>query len=145
MGYIELFILSMIPVIELRGAIPIGMAMGMNPVGIYVSCVLGATLIAFPVILSCRYVLDYMKAKKLLIGVLSKLDKKIEKGANKIGSASFWGLALFVGVPLPSSGAWTASMIASVMRLRLGKTMLSVFLGNVIAGILVMFISSPLY
>lgn len=144
MGYLELFILSMIPIIELRAAIPIGISMGLNPIGIYISCVLGATLVGIPIILTCRYLLEYMKSKGMLLSVVKKVDEKIEHATNKIGNISFFGLLLFVAIPLPGSGTWSASMIASVMKLRLGKTMLSILLGNMIAGVIIMTIASPL-
>lgn len=144
LDYIELFILSMVPIIELRGAIPIGMAMDLNPFLIYITCVLGATVVAMPVILTCRYVLGYMKVKNILTGTVNKIENKIDKATSKLGNISFWGLVVFVGIPLPSSGAWTASMIASMMKLRLGRTMLSILIGNSIAGFIIMLLSSPL-
>lgn len=144
LDYIELFILSMVPIIELRGAIPIGMAMDLNPFLIYITCVLGATVVAMPVILTCRYVLGYMKVKNILTGAVNKVENKIDKATSKLGNISFWGLVVFVGIPLPSSGAWTASMIASMMKLRLGRTMLSILIGNSIAGFIIMLLSSPL-
>lgn len=144
MNYIELFILSMIPVIELRGAIPIGMAMDLNPILVYISCVLGASVIAMPIILTCRYMLRYMKVKNILVSVVNKLENKIDKATSRIGNISFFGLVIFVGIPLPSSGAWTASMLASMMKLRLGRTLLSIFIGNAIAGLIMIVISSPL-
>lgn len=144
LDYIELFILSMVPIIELRGAIPIGMAMDLNPFLIYITCVLGATVVTMPVILTCRYVLGYMKVKNILTGTVNKIENKIDKATSKLGNISFWGLVVFVGIPLPSSGAWTASMIASMMKLRLGRTMLSILIGNSIAGFIIMLLSSPL-
>lgn len=144
LDYIELFILSMVPIIELRGAIPIGMAMDLNPFLIYITCVLGATVVAMPVILTCRYVLGYMKVKNILTGTVNKIENKIDKATSKLGNISFWGLVVFVGIPLPSSGAWTASMIASMMKLRLGRTILSILIGNSIAGFIIMLLSSPI-
>lgn len=144
MDYIELFILSMLPVIELRAAIPIGFSKGLNPIGIYVSCVLGATVVSVPIILTCRYILDYMKVKKILTILINKIDKKIDSAVKKIGDVSFLGLILFVGIPLPTSGSWTASMIASILKLRLKKTVLSIFIGNMLAGMIILLLSSAL-
>lgn len=144
MGYIELFILSMIPIIELRAAIPLGIAMELNPLLVYISCVLGATVVSIPLILTCRYIIDFLKAKKVLTKLTDKIDKKIESAVEKMGNTSFIGLLLFVAIPMPSSGTWTASMIVSILKLRLRSSLLSIFLGNMVAGAIMIIVSMSL-
>ena len=120
----------MIPVTELRGAIPIGIAMDLNPIGVYIASVLGSTLVSVPLVLTYRHIVQFMRDKK----ILTKLLKKMK-------AASFLGIILFVGIPLPTTGTWTASAIASILRMRIVEAFAGVFIGNCMAGIIVLLIS----
>ena len=76
MEYIKLFFLSMVPVVELRGAIPLGIAMKLNPVYIYMVCVIGSSIISVPVVLMFRQVIDYLRYRKYFNKVIRWIDKK---------------------------------------------------------------------
>ena len=130
MEYLRILILSMIPVTELRGAIPIGIAMDLNPIGVYIASVLGSTLVSVPLVLTYRHIVQFMRDKKILTKLL-----------NKMKAASFLGIILFVGIPLPTTGTWTASAIASILRMRIVEAFAGVFIGNCMAGIIVLLIS----
>ena len=141
MEYLRILILSMIPVTELRGAIPIGIAMNLNPIGVYIASVIGSTLVSVPLVLTYRHVVKFMRDKQIFIGLLNKIDQKIENSMKKMKAVSLVGIILFVGIPLPTTGTWTAAAIASILRMRVVEAFAGVFIGNCIAGVIVSLIS----
>lgn len=141
MEYIRIMILSMIPITELRGAIPIGIALDLNPIGVYFASVLGSTMVAIPLVLAYRHVVDFLKSKKILLKLLNKIDNKIERSMKKMKAASIIGIILFVGVPLPTTGTWTAAAIASILKMRLKDALSGIFIGNILAGLIVSLLS----
>lgn len=141
MEYLRIMILSMVPITELRGAIPIGIALDLNPIGVYIASVLGSTLVAIPLVLTYRHVVDFLRKKKILLSLLNKIDNKIENSMKKMKAVSIIGIILFVGVPLPTTGTWTASAIASILKMRLKDALSGIFIGNLLAGLIVSFLS----
>ena len=141
MGYLHILVLSMIPVTELRGAIPIGIAMNLNIVGVYIVSVIGSTLVSIPLVLCFRNIINFLRDRGLFLGTIKKLDNKIERGINKMKNVSILGIILFVGIPLPTTGTWTASAIASILHMRLKDAFIGVLIGNLISGIIVSLIS----
>lgn len=138
-------ILSMVPITELRGAIPIGIANGLNTWGVYVSSVLGSTLVAIPLILFYRHVVKFLRDKMIFVNLLNKVDVKIETSMKKMKAASLLGIIVFVGIPLPTTGTWTAAAIASILRMRVVEAFCGVFIGNCIAGIIVLLLSHAIF
>lgn len=141
MEYIKIMILSMIPITELRGAIPIGIAQDLNPIGVYIASVLGSTMVSVPLILTFRHVLEFLKSITMFEGLVKKIDNKIDSGMKKLKSVSILGIILFVGVPLPTTGTWTASAIASILHMRIKSALWGVLIGNMMSGIIVSAIS----
>ena len=141
MEYIKLFFLSMVPVVELRGAIPLGIAMKLNPVYIYMVCVIGSSIISVPVVLMFRQVIDYLRHRKYFNKVIRWIDKKIEGRAKKLKAASIIGLIVFVGVPLPTTGSWSGSALASIFKMRVVESLLGICIGNAIAGAVMLTVS----
>ncbi|MCC0784534.1 small multi-drug export protein [Clostridioides sp. ES-S-0108-01] len=137
LGYLHILILSMVPVTELRGAIPIGIAMGLNPIWVYVFSVIGSTLVSIPLILTFRHILQFLRGKKLFKGIADIIDRKINSRMKKLKSVSIIGIILFVGIPLPTTGTWTASAIASILKMRIKDAFMGVFLGNLLSGVIV--------
>ena len=88
MEYLRIMILSMVPVTELRGAIPIGIALDLNPIGVYIASVLGSTMVAIPLVLAYRHVVNFLRDKKILIFLLDKIDNKIEVSMKKMKAVS---------------------------------------------------------
>ena len=134
-------ILSMVPITELRGAIPIGISQKLDPIGVYISSVLGSTIVSVPLILTFRHILKFLKSITMLKGIVKKIDNKIEAGMRKLKSVSILGIILFVGVPLPTTGTWTASAIASILHMRIKNALWGVLIGNMMSGIIVSAIS----
>ena len=137
MQYLKIMILSMLPVTELRGAIPIGIAIGLNPIGVYIVSVVGSTLVSIPLILTFRHIIHFLRNITICEGLVKKVDRKIEAGMKKLKNVSILGIVLFVGVPLPTTGTWTASAIASILKMRIKNALLGVLLGNMMSGIIV--------
>lgn len=141
MEYIHLLIISMMPVIELRGAIPIGIAQDLNPFYVYIACVLGSTLVSIPLIICFRQVMQFLKKIKLFYKMVHKVDNKINKSMKKLRSVNLLGIILFVAVPLPTTGAWTAAAIASLLKMRIKDSLIGILCGNLISGTIISVIS----
>ncbi len=133
-----IFICSMIPIIELRGAIPLGALYGMNVFETYFISVLGNLLPVPFILLFIRAILDFMKKRKRLKKVALWVEAKANKNKTKIEKYAYFGLLLFVAVPLPGTGAWTGALIAALMKMKFWKSFLFIALG---AGIIMSLIS----
>ena len=141
MEYIKLMLISMVPVIELRGAIPLGIAMDLNPIYVYLSCLIGSSIVSIPVVLVFRQVIDYLRHRKYFNIVIRWIDAKIESRAKKLKAASILGLIVFVGVPLPTTGSWSGAALASIFKMRIKDALFGVFIGNAIAGAIMLAVS----
>ncbi|MRN23056.1 hypothetical protein EAI30_00355 [Romboutsia ilealis] len=141
MEYLHIMLLSMIPVTELRGAIPIGIAMDLNPIGVYIASVVGSTLVSIPLVLTFRHIMQFLKEKGLFLKLLNKIDRKIHSGMKRMKQVSIFGIILFVGIPLPTTGTWTASAIASILKMRIKDAFIGVLIGNMMAGIIMSLLS----
>ena len=129
---------SMIPIIELRGAIPLGAALELPWWENYILSVIGNMIPVPFILLFIRKVLKWMCGTK--IKFFNKLgnwiNNKAEKNREKIEKYSFWGVCLFVAIPLPVTGAWTGSLVAATIEMKFWKAMLSALLGVMIAGVI---------
>ncbi len=135
------FICSMIPIIELRGAIPLGAGLGMGFFETYILSVIGNMLPVPFILLLIRAVLDFMKKVKGLRKIALWVEAKAEKHKGKIEKYAYVGLFLFVAIPLPGTGAWTGSLIAALMKMKFWKSLLWVTLGVLSAGVIMSVIS----
>lgn len=135
------FICSMIPIIELRGAVPLGAGFGMEAIETYILSVIG-NLIPVPfILLFIRIVLDFMKKVKGLKKIALWIEAKADKHKGQIEKYAYVGLFLFVAVPLPGTGAWTGSLIAALMRMKFWKSFLWIAFGVMAAGVIMSVIS----
>ncbi len=137
-AYFVTLIVSMIPVIELRGAIPLGVGLGLSHFdAMWVSMVGNMLPVPF-IILFIRPIFKWMTRKSEKLGrVVEKLEARAEGKWDKVHKYQFFGLAIFVGIPLPGTGAWTGALIAAVMDMRMRSALPSIALGVVMAGLLV--------
>ena len=131
-------LLSLLPIAELRGGIPYAIANNINPFIAYLICV-GANVLAFPIVF---FFLEFLHPLFLKIDLYKNLFDKFviktrEKLNDKIKKYGFWGLMLFVMIPLPVTGAYTGSFAAWLFNIPKKKAFLSVVLGVVISGIIV--------
>jgi uncharacterized membrane protein len=129
---------SMIPIIELRGAIPLGAALEMPWWLNYICAVVGNMLPVPFILLFIKKIIAWMTASrvKIFCKIGGWLTRKAEKNREKIEKYSFWGVCLFVAVPLPITGAWTGSLVAAVIDMKFWKALLSCLLGVMIAGVI---------
>lgn len=143
--YIIVFLVSMVPLIELRGAIPIAEGLGLNRVISYVIAIIGNMLPVPIIYLFARKVLEWGKDKKIIGKFFTWCLNKGERGGKKLeakaGRGLYWALFIFVGIPLPGTGAWTGTLAASMLKLDFKKTVLAVLGGVLLAGLIMMAIS----
>lgn len=133
---IGLFVISMIPVIELRGSIPIGFFMKL-PWYVTMVCSIIGNMVPVPIILLFVVkVFDFMKKHNILTKFVNKMEQKALNRSEKVTKGEFWGLMLFVAIPLPGTGAWTGALIAAMLQMKRRDAFLSIFLGVLIAGTL---------
>ena len=143
--YIIVFLVSMVPLIELRGAIPIAEGLGLNRIISYVIAIIGNMLPVPIIYLFARKVLEWGKDKKIIGKFFTWCLNKGERGGKKLeakaGKGLYWALFIFVGIPLPGTGAWTGTLAASMLKLDFKKTVLAVLGGVLLAGLIMMAIS----
>lgn len=139
--YILVFIISLMPILELRGGLIAAALLGLPPVPAYIISIIG-NLIPIPLILwLLDYVFDFMKKHNILKKFVLLCERKGNEKKDKIEKLGFWGLVLFVGVPLPGTGAWTGCLIATILRMDKKKAFLAAALGVIMASIIMMLIS----
>ncbi|MBE6619188.1 MAG: small multi-drug export protein [Ruminococcaceae bacterium] len=128
---------SMIPIIELRGAIPLGAALGLPWWQNYILAVVGNMIPVPFILLFIKKIIAWMTVcrVKFFRKFALWLTKKADKNRDKIEKYSFWGVCLFVAVPLPVTGAWTGSLVAATIDMKFWKAMLSCLFGVMIAGV----------
>ena len=132
------FLVAMVPVVELRGAIPFGVVRGLNLWTAIIASVLG-NLVPVPfIILFIRRIFAWMRAHMpKLDGLVTRMEKKAEKNRAAVEKYAFWGLAILVAIPLPGTGAWTGALVAAMMEMRLKRAFPAIVSGVVIAGVIV--------
>ena len=141
--YLIVFLVSMVPLIELRGAVPIGTGMGLPWHFTLIIAIVG-NRIPIPIILFfVKKVLTWMRGckVKLFSKVSNFMFEKAEKNRGKIDKYAGWGLFLFVAIPLPGTGAWTGALVASLFDMDKKKASLSIFGGVITAGFIMTLIS----
>jgi len=147
--YIVTFLVSMVPVVELRGAIPIGVSMGVPVIRAYIIAVIG-NMIPVPFIyFFARKILVWGKDKKYTGRFFTFCLEKGESGGKKLmakaGAGTFLALLIFVGIPLPGTGAWTGTLAASILKMDFKKSILAVMLGVLLAGVIMATVSGGIY
>lgn len=130
-----MFFCSMLPIIECRGAVPLGWGLGLPWWQTALFSIAGNLLPVPFILLFIRTILDWMRKSRFpfFAKVAAWLDRKIEKRKGTIEKYSYWGVAIFVAVPLPGTGAWTGTLIASVLELEPKKSFLATTLGVLVA------------
>lgn len=140
--YLWILFVSMVPIIELRGAIPISQGMGLPIVPSYIICIIGNMLPVPVIYLFARKVLIWGCDKPVIGGFFSWCLEKGEHGGQKLqakaGRGLFLALLLFVGIPLPGTGAWTGTLAASILDMDFKTSILAVMLGVLLAGVIMM-------
>ncbi len=132
------FIVSMFPIVELRGAIPLGILYyKMNFLEVYVISVIGNLIPVYPILYLLVPVMNLFAKTSLGKKFYERLEKKAERNREKIEKYEILGLLAFVAIPLPGTGAWTGAMIAALLRLNPHRSFLAITIGVLIAGVIV--------
>lgn len=143
--YLIVFFISMLPLIELRGAIPVAVGMDLNKLLSFIICIIGNMLPVPVIYLFARKVLIWGKDKKYIGKFFTFCIQKGEKGGKKLqataGRGLYLALFLFVAIPLPGTGAWTGTLAASFLDLDFKKTVIAVMAGVLCAGLIMMALS----
>ena len=132
------FFTAMVPVVELRGAIPLGVSLGLSHLGAMVISVVG-NLIPVPfIILFIREIFSWIRKHiPKLNNLITKIEDRAHVKSEKVLRWSAMGLLIFVAIPLPGTGAWTGALIAALLNMRLKSAMPAISLGVLVAGVLV--------
>ena len=147
--YLIVFFVSMVPIVELRGAIPIAESLKLNIFLYYPIAIIGNMLPVPFIYLFARKILVWGKDKPLIGKFFSWCLDKGEKGGQKLqakaGKGLYYALWLFVGIPLPGTGAWTGTLAASILDMDFKKSVIAVMLGVLLAGIIMIIASSGVF
>ncbi len=132
------FLISMVPVLELRGAIPLGVYNGLDVGTALVVAILG-NLVPVPfIIIFIRKIFKWMQEKsERLARLVHKFEEKADKRKDQVLKYEFWGLMVLVAVPLPGTGAWTGALVAAMLDMQLKRAMPAITVGVITAGIIV--------
>ena len=131
-----IFIISMIPILELRGGLIAASLLKVPLIKAIPLCIIG-NIIPIPfILLFIRQIFKWLGKTKLFHGLVDKLEKKAMSKSDSIKKWEFWGLVLFVGIPLPGTGAWTGSLIAALLEIDIKKAILAELVGIAIATII---------
>ena len=129
---------ALLPVLEIRGAIPVGIAHDLDPWVTYIVGVIGNMLPVPFLILLTRKVIEWLKKHNILVRFTAWLERKGKEKGETVIQYSFWGLLVLVAIPLPGTGAWTGALAASLLDMRLKNALPAITTGVLIAGGIVM-------
>ena len=136
-------LVSMIPVLELRGGIPFGVSLGLRPLKAWAVCVLGNMLPIPLIIVYIRRIFQWVRAAFPRLGhFVDRLERKAHLKGRTVLKYRYWGLFLFVALPLPGTGGWTGALVAAFLNMRLKNALLSIFSGLLVAGFIVTLLTS---
>lgn len=128
------FFISMVPVVELRGAIPIGIAAGLPPAVAYAVAVLG-NLVPVPfILLLIRRIFDWLRHTRSIGPLIERLERRAHLKGRLVQKYRLAGLVVLVGIPLPGTGAWTGALVAALLDIRLRTAIPAILVGLLIAG-----------
>ena len=136
-----IFIISMIPILELRGGLLAASLLNVSAAKAIPICIIG-NIIPIPfILLFIRQIFKLMKKTKVFRGLIERLENRAMGKSDQIQRYEFLGLLLFVGVPLPGTGAWTGSLIASLLEVDIKKSSVAIFCGLIMATVIMYVVS----
>ena len=138
------FLSASLPVTELRGAIPLGLCLGLGPLKTFFLSILGNTLPVLPLLYFFKPLHRFFKKNPLTRRIFNLILERTHKKAKLIEKYELLGLMLLVAIPLPGTGAWTASIAASIFGLRIKLAFISILIGIFLSGIIVLSFSLPI-
>ena len=135
-------LVSMVPVVELRGGVPFGVALGLPPWAALIAGIIG-NMIPIPfIVVYIRRIFQWMRRRIPRLGQLvDRLEKKAHLKGRKVTKYKYLGLFIFVAIPLPGTGGWTGALVAAFLNMPLRKALPSIFAGVVTAGLIMTFLT----
>lgn len=147
--YIIVFLISMVPLLEIRGAIPYAVGFELPLVPSYIVAIVGNMLPVPFIYFFARKILEWGKDKRYIGKFFTWCLEKGEKGGRKLeskaGRGLYWALLLFVGIPIPGTGAWTGTLAASILKMDFKKSVVMVMLGVLLAGVIMLLASLGIF
>lgn len=134
---LTVFVLAMVPIIELRGAIPLGAGYGLPLWETFILAVVGNIIPVPFILLFVKKVFTWLKKYEKSRKIVEKFEARIVKKAGEMKNVTFWGLMIFVAIPLPGTGAWTGAGIGALLEMRFRDAFLAVSLGVLGAAVIV--------
>ena len=138
---LKTLVTAMMPILEIRGAIPVGVASGLDPWLAFAVGFVGNMLPIPILLLLTRKIIEWLKKHNMLVKLTAWLENKGSKGAQKVQKYSFWGLFILVAIPLPGTGAWTGALVASLLDMRLKRALPAIAMGVAVAGLIVLLVT----
>ena len=135
------FLISMIPLLELRGGLLAASLLKISAAKAIPLCIVG-NIIPIPfILLFIKQIFQVLKKTKIFRGLIIKLEDRAMRKSDQVKKYEFWGLMLFVGIPLPGTGAWTGSLIASLLEIDIKKSSLAILCGIIMATVIMYIVS----
>ena len=135
------FLISMIPLLELRGGLLAASLLKISAAKAIPLCIVG-NIIPIPfILLFIKQIFKVLKKTKIFRGLIIKLEDRAMRKSDQVKKYEFWGLILFVGIPLPGTGAWTGSLIASLLEIDIKKSSLAILCGIIMATVIMYIVS----
>ena len=136
-----IFIISLLPILELRGGLLAAKLLGVGILQALPICIIGNILPIPFILLFIKKILKWMQKIKLLRPIALWLERKAMGKSDQVRKYEFWGLVIFVGIPLPGTGGWTGSLVAALLDVDIRKASLAILLGIAVAAVIMSFVS----
>ncbi len=140
-----IFIISMCPILELRGGLIAAAILKVDLLVAFPICVLGNMLPIPLILLFIRRIIEWLKHFKRLNKLAVWIENKANAKSGNVGKYMVWGLFIFVGIPLPGTGAWTGALVADALNIRMKRALPAIFAGVVMAGVIISLVSYGLW
>lgn len=134
-----------LPIIEVRGAIPVGISLGLSPIHATLISLVGSMIPVPFILFSIRPIFNYLKTTKMFKKLIHKLTDKSMSKSGKIQKYGAWGLLVFVAIPLPGTGVWSGSLAAALLDMRFKWAFPAILVGNIIAAVIIMGLSNEAF
>lgn len=135
---IMVILTAAMPVVELRGAIPAGIALGLAPWHAFILGVIGSMLPVPFILWFIKPIFEWLGKRSFLKPIIERIKRRTLEKSDKIERYGFWGLLIFVAIPLPGTGVWSGALAAVLLNLRFRKAFFAIFFGNMVAGLIMM-------
>nr|WP_300006048.1 small multi-drug export protein [Tissierella sp.] len=136
---------AMLPLVELRGAIPLGISLGLDPLSSAIISIAGNIIVVSLLLNILNPLMLHFERTKFFSATLGRIKERSMKKAKIIKKYSLLGLLIFVSIPLPTTGAWTGALISSILKLDIRKSFIAMSLGLVISGIITLAVSHGIF